>query len=56
MKRTIIEVIIIVTVIFAACERVQATPEECVDNITLAQAVVDRGLSWNQYLACGEEN
>jgi hypothetical protein len=35
-----------------ACERVEATQEECVSSQTLAQAVLDKDLQWNQILVC----
>lgn len=49
MKRM---VVIIVVLFLGGCEIIQATAEECKTAITLAQAVVDRDLAWNQILVC----
>jgi len=40
---------------FRAAEKIPATKEECESHATLAQAVVDRDLNWNQVLICPEE-
>jgi len=48
----VIAITSLIIMCLTACEKIQATEEECADALTLAQAAVDRNLKYNQILVC----